>query len=76
MLSNKTDLGNGISISKVIMGLWQIADMERDGQKVDKDIAAKAMLEYHENGFTSFDMADHYGSSEEISGLFKSKYDL
>ena len=56
------------------MGLWQIADMERDGIKVDKEEAAKAMLNYYENGFTTFDMADHYGSAEEISGYFKNKY--
>jgi aryl-alcohol dehydrogenase-like predicted oxidoreductase/enamine deaminase RidA (YjgF/YER057c/UK114 family) len=56
------------------MGLWQIADMERDGVQVDKEEAAKAMLNYYENGFTTFDMADHYGSAEAISGYFKKKY--
>jgi aryl-alcohol dehydrogenase-like predicted oxidoreductase/enamine deaminase RidA (YjgF/YER057c/UK114 family) len=56
------------------MGLWQIADMERDGIKIDKGEASKAMLNYYENGFTTFDMADHYGSAEEISGYFKKKY--
>jgi len=63
-----------LEVSKVVMGLWQIADMERDGVKVDKEEAAKAMLSYYENGFTTFDMADHYGSAEEISGYFKKKY--
>ena len=63
-----------LDVSKVVMGLWQIADMERDGVKVDKEEAAKAMLNYYENGFTTFDMADHYGSAEEISGYFKKKY--
>ena len=63
-----------LDVSKVVMGLWQIADMERDGVKVDKEEAAKAMLNYYENGFTTFDMADHYGSAEEISGFFKKKY--
>ena len=63
-----------LDVSKVVMGLWQIADMERDGIKVDKEEAAKAMLNYYENGFTTFDMADHYGSAEEISGYFKNKY--
>lgn len=63
-----------LNTPKVIMGLWQIADMERSGIKVDKEEAAKAMLAYYENGFTTFDMADHYGSAEEISGYFKKKY--
>ena len=65
---------NKLETPKVIMGMWQIADMERNGVKVDKEEAAKAMMNYYENGFTTFDMADHYGSSEEISGYFKKKY--
>ena len=67
-------MNNKLDASKVVIGLWQIADMERDGVLVDKEVAAKAMLEYYENGFTTFDMADHYGSAEEISGFFKKKY--
>ena len=65
---------NKLEVPKVVMGLWQIADMERDGVKVDKEEAAKAMMNYYENGFNTFDMADHYGSAEEISGYFKKKY--
>ena len=62
--------------SKVIIGLWQIADMERAGAKVDLQQASKAMLDYYENGFTTFDMADHYGSSEEIAGYFKKQFNI
>jgi aryl-alcohol dehydrogenase-like predicted oxidoreductase len=43
---------------------------------VDIQQAAKAMLGYYENGFRTFDMADHYGSSEEIAGYFKKHYNL
>lgn len=62
--------------SNVIIGLWQIADMERNGSKVDPDQASASMLHYYENGFNKFDMADHYGSSEEIAGYFKHKFNL
>lgn len=55
----------------VIVGLWQIADMERDGSKVDPDVAAKALDEYYVKGFQTFDMADHYGSAEFLCGHFK-----
>ena len=58
----------GLSISRVLTGLWQIADMERDGRPVDVAEAASAMEPYVEAGFTTFDMADHYGSAEEIAG--------
>src|SRR5262249_43539672 len=63
-------LAPGFSISRVVTGLWQIADMERDGRKVDVDNAAEAMAPYVEAGFTTFDMADHYGSAELIAGRF------
>lgn len=63
-------------LSKVIIGLWQIADMERNGRRVDIQQASKAMMQYYENGFTTFDMADHYGSSEEIAGYFKKHFSL
>lgn len=62
------------TFAEVIIGLWQIADMERSGAKLDLEKASNAMLEYYENGFKTFDMADHYGSSEEIAGYFKKKY--
>lgn len=60
----------GFSISRVLTGLWQIADMERDGHALDLKAAVEAMVQYVDAGFTTFDMADHYGSAEEIAGLF------
>ena len=61
-------MNNQFTIPKAIIGLWQIADMERSGNKVDPAIAAKSMMQYYENGFPCFDMADHYGSAEIIAG--------
>jgi aryl-alcohol dehydrogenase-like predicted oxidoreductase/enamine deaminase RidA (YjgF/YER057c/UK114 family) len=63
-------LAPGFSVSCVLTGLWQIADMERDGHSLDLNVAAEAMIPYVDAGFTTFDMADHYGSAEEIAGLF------
>jgi len=61
-------------VPKTIIGLWQVADMERGGQKLDPSVAAKSMMQYYENGFTCFYMADHYGSSEEIAGYCKKHF--
>jgi aryl-alcohol dehydrogenase-like predicted oxidoreductase/enamine deaminase RidA (YjgF/YER057c/UK114 family) len=63
-------LGPGLSVARVINGLWQIADLERDGRELDIDEAALAMSPYVDAGLTTFDMADHYGSAEEIAGIF------
>jgi aryl-alcohol dehydrogenase-like predicted oxidoreductase len=57
-------LGAGLTVSRVITGLWQVADMERDGRTLDAGEAAAAMSPYVEAGITTFDMADHYGSAE------------
>ncbi len=72
--SKYIELAPGLTICRSLTGLWQIADLERDGNKVDAEQAALAMNAYAEAGFTTFDMADHYGSAEEISGVFKTKY--
>jgi aryl-alcohol dehydrogenase-like predicted oxidoreductase/enamine deaminase RidA (YjgF/YER057c/UK114 family) len=67
----RAELAPGFSVSRVLTGLWQIADMERDGVVLDSVAGAAAMAPYVEAGFTSFDMADHYGSSEVIAGRFR-----
>src|SRR5580692_9792520 len=63
-------LAPDLEISRIVTGLWQVADMERGGQLLDPEIASSAMLDYARVGFDSFDMADHYGSAEIIAGRF------
>jgi aryl-alcohol dehydrogenase-like predicted oxidoreductase/enamine deaminase RidA (YjgF/YER057c/UK114 family) len=69
----RCELAPGFSISPVLTGLWQIADMERD-DRLDLEAAAAAMKPYAEAGLTTFDMADHYGSAEEIAGIFRRQH--
>ncbi len=63
-------LAPGLEISRVVTGLWQVADMERGGTLLDTDKAAAVLADYAAAGFDSFDMADHYGSAELIAGRF------
>jgi aryl-alcohol dehydrogenase-like predicted oxidoreductase len=72
--SKYIELATGLTICRALTGLWQIADLERDGKKIDPEPAAQAMKAYATAGFTTFDMADHYGSAEEISGVFNTRY--
>jgi aryl-alcohol dehydrogenase-like predicted oxidoreductase/enamine deaminase RidA (YjgF/YER057c/UK114 family) len=67
-------LAPDLAINRVITGLWQIADMERDGRVLDLDATAEAMAPYVDAGFTTFDMADHYGSAEIIAGKFRAAH--
>lgn len=71
-----TELAPGLSISKVLTGLWQIADMEKDGNILEPNVTSLAMSPYVEAGLTTFDMADHYGSAEVIAGTFKKTHPL
>lgn len=64
----RIELAPGLEASRMLTGLWQVADMERDGSTVDASEAAKAMERYVDVGLTTFDMADHYGSAEVIAG--------
>jgi len=62
-----TELAPDLRISRVVTGLWQIADMERDARSLDHEQAASAMQAYSSAGLTTFDMADHYGSAGKSS---------
>lgn len=64
----RTQLAPGLEISRIVTGLWQVADMERGGTLIDPDRGAAAMADYARAGFDTFDMADHYGSAEVITG--------
>lgn len=66
-------LAPGLTISRALTGLWQIADMERDGRAIDLHATARAMAPYVAAGFTTFDMADHYGSAEVVAGIYRAE---
>jgi aryl-alcohol dehydrogenase-like predicted oxidoreductase/enamine deaminase RidA (YjgF/YER057c/UK114 family) len=67
----RISLAPGLTIARALTGLWQIADMERDGRELDPAVAARAMQPYVDVGLTTFDMADHYGSAEVVAGTFR-----
>lgn len=55
-------------ISRALTGLWQVADIEKDGAIIDPEKGAAHLQDYATAGFDTFDMADHYGSAEIIAG--------
>lgn len=70
---DRCELAPGFTIARALTGLWQIADMERDGRSIDLAATARAMAPYVDAGFTTFDMADHYGSAEVVSGIYRAQ---
>src|SRR5271168_1723898 len=57
-----------LEISRIVTGLWQVADMERDRRELDREATSAQLMDYAHAGFDTFDMADHYGTAELIVG--------
>ena len=59
-----------LQISRVLNGMWQVAGGH--GQ-IDQESAISEMLQFHHDGFTTWDMADIYGPAEEFLGEFRKR---
>ncbi|WP_222869445.1 aldo/keto reductase [Roseobacter fucihabitans] len=62
------EIAPGLNIARALTGLWQVADIERKQGKLDPEAGADVLQRYVDAGFDTFDMADHYGSAEIITG--------
>jgi aryl-alcohol dehydrogenase-like predicted oxidoreductase/enamine deaminase RidA (YjgF/YER057c/UK114 family) len=67
-------LAKDLSISRIVCGLWQVADIEKNGTVIDPEKGADVLQAYALDGFDTFDMADHYGSAELITGRLLSRH--
>ena len=54
-----------LEAARIVTGLWQVSGGHG---AVDAGDAVRHMAALHRAGFTSFDMADHYGPAEELTG--------
>ncbi|QFT47301.1 General stress protein 69 [Roseivivax sp. THAF40] len=69
----RTRLGQ-LDIARTLVGLWQVADIEKDGTEIDPERGADHLAAYATSGFDTFDMADHYGSAEIIAGRLLARH--
>ncbi len=72
-LSERSRLTETLEISRILTGLWQVADIEKGGKTIDPDAGADHLAAYVAAGLDTFDMADHYGSAELIAGRLLSR---
>ena len=63
-------LAPDLKICRILNGMWQVAGGH--GQ-INSDSAISEMLEYHNSGFSTWDMADIYGPAEEFLGKFRKR---
>jgi aryl-alcohol dehydrogenase-like predicted oxidoreductase len=64
------NLADDLKICRILNGMWQVSGTH--GQ-IDKQMAIKSMINYHNNGFTTWDLADIYGPAESYIGEFRKK---
>jgi len=55
----------------VLNGMWQVSGTHG---RIDPERAIEAMLRYHNAGFTTWDLADHYGPAEHLIGRFRRRF--
>ena len=59
---------DGLPICRILNGMWQVSGAHG---RIDPRAALEAMLAYHDAGFTTWDLADHYGPAEDFIGEFR-----
>ncbi|HEU0217388.1 MAG TPA: aldo/keto reductase, partial [Stellaceae bacterium] len=60
-----------MTICRVLNGMWQVSGGHG---RIDPAAAVAAMFAYHDAGFTTWDLADHYGPAEDLIGTFRRQF--
>jgi aryl-alcohol dehydrogenase-like predicted oxidoreductase len=63
-----TQLTPDLRICRLLNGLWQVSGAHGS---IDRRAAIDDMFAYHDAGFTTWDLADHYGPAEDFIGEFR-----
>ena len=62
------DLANGLAICRILNGMWQVSGAHG---AIDPNAAIASMFNYLDAGFSTWDLADHYGPAEDFVGEFR-----
>jgi aryl-alcohol dehydrogenase-like predicted oxidoreductase len=55
-------------ICRLLNGMWQVSGAHG---RIHPQAALQNMFDYHDAGFTTWDLADHYGPAEDFIGEFR-----
>ena len=61
-------LTDDLSICRILNGMWQVSGAHG---AIEPGPAVAEMFAYHDAGFTTWDLADHYGPAEDFIGNFR-----
>ncbi len=60
-----------LEICRILNGMWQVSGAHG---YVEPERGVSEMFKYHEAGFSTWDLADHYGPAEDFIGEFRSRF--
>jgi aryl-alcohol dehydrogenase-like predicted oxidoreductase len=66
--SSRFPFAPDLAICRVLNGMWQVSGAHG---RIDPARAVEAMFVHHDAGFTTWDLADHYGPAEDFIGDFR-----
>ncbi|MBF8299411.1 MAG: aldo/keto reductase [Dehalococcoidia bacterium] len=66
--TSRSNLAPGLSICRILNGMWQVSGGHG---AVHPQRAVQDMHHYVDEGFTTWDLADHYGPAEDLIGAFR-----
>jgi len=66
--SSRLQFTPDLNICRVLNGMWQVSGAHG---RIDRKAAIQNMLNYIDAGFTTWDLADHYGPAEDFIGEFR-----
>ena len=69
--SSRFQFTEDISICRVLNGMWQVSGAHG---YIDPARAIPEMFAYHDAGFTTWDLADHYGPAEDFIGAYRREF--
>jgi aryl-alcohol dehydrogenase-like predicted oxidoreductase len=69
--TNKFELAPGLTICRLLNGMWQVSGAHG---YIEPKSAVAEMFTYHDAGFTTWDLADHYGPAEDFIGEFRDEF--
>jgi aryl-alcohol dehydrogenase-like predicted oxidoreductase len=69
--SNRYPFAPDLSICRVLNGMWQVSGAHG---YIEPARAVAEMFAYHDAGFTTWDLADHYGPAEDFVGEFRREF--
>jgi aryl-alcohol dehydrogenase-like predicted oxidoreductase len=64
-------LAPDLAICRILNGMWQVSGAHG---RIDPARAVAQMFVHHDAGFTTWDLADHYGPAEDFVGAFRRQF--